>query len=37
MLYATVNGNRRIAITIVDDSKVRVRFTDILVEKTITE
>ena len=37
ILYATVNGNRRIAITIVDNSKVRVRFTDILVEKTITE
>ena len=37
MLYATVNGNRRIAITIVDDSKVRVRFTNLLVEKTITE
>ena len=37
MLYATVNGNRRIAITIVDDSKVRVRFINLLVEKTITE
>ena len=34
-LYVTVNGNRRIALTIVDDRKVRARFTDLLIEKTI--
>jgi hypothetical protein len=30
-----VNGNRRIALTIMDDRKVRARFTDLLIEKTI--
>lgn len=32
-LYATVNGNRRIAITKVSDREVRARFTDLTVEK----
>ena len=34
-LYVTVNGNRRITLTIMDDRKVRARFTDLLIEKTI--
>ncbi len=34
-LYVTVNGNRRITLTIIDDRKVRAKFTDLLIEKTI--
>tara|TARA_X000000950_G_C13508377_1_gene494702 strand:+ start:41 stop:604 length:564 start_codon:yes stop_codon:yes gene_type:complete len=32
-LYATINGNRRIALTKVTEREVRARFTDILIEK----
>ena len=34
-LYVTVNGNRRITLTIMDDRKVRARFTNLLIEKKI--
>ena len=33
ILYATVNGNRRIAITKVSEREVRARYTDLTVEK----
>ena len=33
VLYATVNGNRRIAITKVSEREVRARYTDLTVEK----
>ena len=34
-LFATVNGNRRIAITKVSEREVRARFTNILIEKKL--
>ncbi len=34
-LYATINGNRRIALTKVTEREVRARFTDILTEKNL--
>ena len=36
-LLATVNGNRRIALTKVSEREVRARFTDILIEKKIKD
>ena len=33
VLYATVSGNRRIAITKVSEREVRARYTDLTVEK----
>lgn len=36
-LFATVNGNRRIAITKVSEREVRARFTDLLIEKKLKD
>ena len=34
-LYATVNGNRRIAISQVSEREIRARLTDILIEQKL--
>ena len=36
-LLATVNGNRRIALTKVSEREVRARFTDLLIEKRLKD
>ena len=34
-LYATINGNRRIALTKVTEREIRARFTDVLIEQKL--